>query len=90
MSGKEKGGCSEVKSTTSLANDGIQLPVGCISRYLYQGKYTTCMGARALIYLAGVLNYLCAEILEIAGNAAHDNKNICIVPCHITLAVKND
>ena len=31
-----------------------------------------------------------AEILELAGNAARDNKKARIVPRHITLAVKND
>jgi len=40
--------------------------------------------------VAAVLEYLCAEILELAGNAARDNKKSRIVPRHITLAVKND
>ena len=40
--------------------------------------------------LAAVLEYLCAEILELAGNAARDNKKSRIIPRHITLAVKND
>ena len=31
-----------------------------------------------------------AEILELAGNAARDNKKSRIVPRHITLAVRND
>ena len=44
----------------------------------------------APVYLAAVLEYLCAEILELAGNAARDNKKSRIVPRHITLAVKND
>jgi histone H2A len=35
-------------------------------------------------------NDLCVEILELAGNAARDNKKSRIVPRHITLAVKND
>jgi histone H2A len=48
------------------------------------------MGAGAPVYLAAVLEYLCAEILELAGNAAHDNKKSRIVPRHITLAVRND
>ena len=42
------------------------------------------------MYLAAVLEYLSAEILELAGNAARDNKKSRIVPRHIQLAVRND
>jgi len=90
MSGKGKGGRGEKKSTTSSSKAGLQFPVGRIGRYLRQGKYATRMGAGAPVYLAAVLEYLCAEILELAGNAARDNKKARIVPRHITLAVKND
>ena len=88
--GKGKGGRGEKKSTTASAKAGLQFPVGRIGRYLRQGKYATRMGAGAPVYLAAVLEYLCAEILELAGNAARDNKKSRIVPRHITLAVKND
>ena len=89
--GKGKGGRGEKKgSTSSSAKAGLQFPVGRIGRYLRQGKYATRMGAGAPVYLAAVLEYLCAEILELAGNAARDNKKSRIVPRHITLAVKND
>ena len=90
MSGKGKGGLGEKKSTTSSAKAGLQFPVGRVGRYLLQGKYAIRMGARAPVYLAAVLEYLCAEILQLAGNAARDNKKSRIVPRHITLAVKND
>ena len=88
--GKGKGGRGEKKSTSSSAKAGLQFPVGRIGRYLRQGKFCTRMGAGAPVYLAAVLEYLCAEILELAGNAARDNKKSRIVPRHITLAVKND
>jgi histone H2A len=89
--GKGKGGRGDKKqSTSSSAKAGLQFPVGRIGRYLRNGKYATRMGAGAPVYLAAVLEYLTAEILELAGNAARDNKKTRIVPRHITLAVKND
>ena len=82
----KKGG----KSTSRSAKAGLQFPVGRMARYLRQGGYSKRVGAGAPVYLAAVLEYLTAELLELAGNAAKDNKRSRIVPRHIQLAVRND
>ncbi|CAN0436560.1 unnamed protein product, partial [Ectocarpus sp. 13 AM-2016] len=89
MSGKGKGGRGK-KSTTRSAKAGLQFPVGRVGRFLKKGKYASRVGAGAPVYLAAVLEYLTAEVLELAGNAARDNKKARIIPRHIQLAVRND
>ena len=37
-----------------------------------------------------VPEYLSAEVLELVGNAARDNKKTRIIPRHVQLAVRND
>ncbi|XP_069615836.1 late histone H2A.L3-like [Ranitomeya imitator] len=77
------------KSSRS-AKAGLQFPVARIHRFLRKGNYAERIGSGASIYLAAILEYLCAEILELAGNAAKENKKSRILPRHIQLAVRND
>jgi histone H2A len=85
-----RGKTSGKKSQTKSSKAGLQFPVGRIGRFLKKGKFATRVGAGAPVYLAAILEYLTAEILELAGNAARDNKKTRIIPRHIQLAVRND
>ncbi|KAL1407423.1 histone H2A [Vanrija albida] len=91
-SGGKSGGKSgsETKSSSRSSKAGLQFPVGRIHRLLKRGNYAQRIGSGAPVYLAAVLEYLAAEILELAGNAARDNKKSRIVPRHLQLAVRND
>ncbi|KFO83451.1 hypothetical protein N320_07883, partial [Buceros rhinoceros silvestris] len=78
-----------VKQSKS-ARAGLQFPVGRVYRLLKRGNYADRIGLGAAIYLGAVLEYLSAEILELAGNAARENKKARILPRHIQLAVRSD
>ncbi|KAF8390780.1 hypothetical protein HHK36_025308 [Tetracentron sinense] len=83
-------GAAKRKAVSKSAKAGLQFPVARIARFLRKGRYAHRLGTGAPIYMAAVLEYLAAEVLELAGNAARDNKKSRIIPRHILLAVRND
>lgn len=93
MSGKGKrgkGGKGKTGSQTRSARAGLQFPVGRLARHLKKGAFAKRVSGGAPVYMAAVLEYVVAEVLELAGNAAKDNKKLRITPRHIQLAVRND
>ncbi|XP_058740563.1 probable histone H2A.5 [Vicia villosa] len=87
--GGRKGG-DRKKAVSKSTKAGLQFPVGRVARFLRKGRYSQRLGTGAPIYLTAVLEYLAAEVLELAGNAARDNKKNRINPRHVCLAVRND
>ena len=90
MSGRGKGSKLKSKPKSRSSRAGLQFPVGRVHRLLRNGNYSQRVGAGAPVYLAAVLEYLSAEVLELAGNAARDNKKSRIIPRHLQLAIRND
>lgn len=85
-----RGGKKKTTKTSRSAKAGVIFPVGRMLRYIKRGHPKYRIGVGAPVYMAAVLEYLTAEILELAGNAARDNKKGRVTPRHILLAIAND
>ncbi|XP_053505235.1 core histone macro-H2A.1 isoform X1 [Ictalurus furcatus] len=85
-----RGGKKKLTKTSRSVRAGVIFPVGRMLRYIKHNLPKYRIGVGAPVYLAAVLEYLTAEILELAGNAARDNKKGRVTPRHILLAIAND
>ncbi|KAL0912209.1 hypothetical protein M5K25_018169 [Dendrobium thyrsiflorum] len=59
-------------------------------QFLEERSYSQRADTGAPVCLAAVLEYLSAEVLDLAGNAARDYKKSRIIPRHVLLAVRNN
>ncbi|KAJ7048273.1 hypothetical protein C8F01DRAFT_1380462 [Mycena amicta] len=87
----------ELAGNAARDNKKFQFPVGRIDCLLPNVLvlYVACFGhprSRACgpAYLAAALEYLAAEILELAGNSARDDKKPRIASGYLQLAIRND
>jgi histone H2A len=85
-----RGGFKGRKSVSRSKRAGLKFPVGRIHRYLKAANPAPRIGAGAPVYLAAVLEYIAAELLELSGSAARDDYKCRITPRHIKFAVDRD
>ena len=81
---------SSKSSQKSRGKSGLIFPAGRIGSMLRRGRYTKRVGSAAPVYLAAVLEYLTAELLELSGKVAAQHKKKRITPRAVTLAVRHD
>lgn len=66
------------------------LPVQRIRQQLMKGNYANRIQTGSAVYMAAVLEYLCADILDIVGSETKKTKKQRITPRQIMLAVRTD
>ena len=76
--------------STRADKAGLQISVSRIEHLMRKNTVVERMGETASVYMAAVVEYLLAEILETAGNFARDHKRIRIIPRDIKLAISKD
>ena len=88
--GKAKGKATGHKQVSRSAKAGLSFPVGRIARMLKHGRYSERVGLGAPVFLAAVLEYLVAELLEVSVMVVKENKKNRIIPRYIFLGLKED
>ncbi|XP_004850135.1 histone H2A-beta, sperm [Heterocephalus glaber] len=68
----------------------LQFPVSRVERCLREGGYAHRLGSSTPVFLAGVLKYLRANILDLAGKEAQGKRKKCIAPQHLETAMENN
>ena len=84
--GAPKGG----KKRTGSSRAGLIFPVGRCNSKIRRGRFAQRVSVGAGVFMAGVLEYLSMEMLDLAGQCAAEHKRKTITPRHLQLAVRND
>ena len=90
--GSKKSKVAAKKGGNRSKKAGLIFPIGRVGSLLRRGQYARRVGASSAVYLAAVLEYLTAELLELTVKAAAQQKNKSkrLSPRTLTLAVRHD
>jgi histone H2A len=83
-------GAEKKKSMSKQAKAGLTLPVSRINRSMKALSKTKRIGGSAPVYMTAVLEYIAAEILELAGNHTQGAKRKRLTPEDIVLSIRSD
>ncbi|GLJ09304.1 hypothetical protein SUGI_0105950 [Cryptomeria japonica] len=86
---KAKNTKNQAVSKSSRA--GLEFPVGRVHRHMKSRFHGSMrIAGAAAVYTAAILEYVVAEVLELAGNASKDLKMKRISPRHLQLSIRGD
>uniref|UniRef100_F7FQZ2 Histone H2A n=1 Tax=Ornithorhynchus anatinus TaxID=9258 RepID=F7FQZ2_ORNAN len=68
----------------------LRFSVSLVDRFLRRGRYSRRVAEGTPVFLAAVLEYLTAELLELAGHTAGAHRRQRIAPVHLRQAVRDD
>lgn len=78
------------KSKSRAEKAGLTFPVSKVNKHLRDSHMSKRVGGGAPVYLAAVLEYFAAELIECAGTQLEGNKRKRISPQDVMRAVRND
>ena len=92
MMGDDKPSKKSAKRSATSTSDraGLTISVARARRIIRHQSLGGRLGSGAPVYLAAVLEYIAAEILEISGNVSKDAKKVRINKRHVLLAIRRD
>merc|ERR1711860_35296 len=88
MAGKGKKANTEKHSLATQV--GVILSPARIKKILVEGKVSERYSKKAMCYLAGALDYLVGEVMEVASLKAHENKRNTISNPDIYRGIRSD
>ena len=80
---------SATSRTSQSARAGLTFPVGRVHRYLRK-RVRLRVSAHAAVAMAGAMEYVVAELLELSGDGAKDAHSARIRPREVMLALESD
>lgn len=81
--------CSKKNSRSTRAK--LQFLVSCVDRLVRESQFANRLSSATPVFLIGILEYLMANILDLAGKEAGTNRRIRITPEHVRRALtKNE
>lgn len=80
------------KTSRKTAQDraGVKFPISRLAKFAKTGKYADRIGNGVPVFMAGVLEYLTYELLELASHKSQEDNKKTILPRHLMLAIRSD